>query len=201
MLRLLLALARILAAIWKALRKLPREAACALGAAVPGEAARLDRLWRAALVILPIALAVGWAMPRLTLVMSPSIEAWVLREEPGQIARGDYVLFILRHRVLGARPVRITKHALCLPGDRLTMTEVPSPHLSGARDARYFCNGRFLALTVPIAHNGTKLEHLQWSGVIPAGMAYVGSPHPRGFDSRYFGLVPLKRLTRMERVL
>jgi type IV secretory pathway protease TraF len=29
----------------------------------------------------------------------------------------------------------------------------------------------------------------------------VGSDHPEGFDSRYFGPVRIERLTRMERVL
>jgi type IV secretory pathway protease TraF len=32
-------------------------------------------------------------------------------------------------------------------------------------------------------------------------MVYVGSTHPRGFDSRYFGLLPISSLTRMERLL
>jgi type IV secretory pathway protease TraF len=152
-------------------------------------------------VILPIALAGGWAMPRLTLVMTPSIEAWALREAPGPIARGDYVLFMLRHRVIGDKPARITKHALCLPGDHLTMTEAPSPDRAEALEARYFCNGRFLGRTLPVAYNGMRLEHMRWNGVIPAGLVYVGSAHPRGFDSRYFGLLRLHRLTRMERIL
>jgi type IV secretory pathway protease TraF len=201
MLRLCSALASALARLWGILNRLPRQAATALGAAAACRAARPHRLWRAMLLILPLALVVAWAVPQINLVMSPSIEAWALRKSPGEIMRGDYVLFVLQHPVTGPKPVRITKHALCLPGDRLTMHEAPSMHASGSRDARYFCNGRFLARTLPVAHNGKKLDHLQWSGTIPAGMVYVGSPHPRGFDSRYFGLLPVASLTRMERIL
>lgn len=42
---------------------------------------------------------------------------------------------------------------------------------------------------------------MKWSGIVPAGMIYVGSHHERGFDSRYIGLLPISRLTRMERIL
>jgi type IV secretory pathway protease TraF len=37
--------------------------------------------------------------------------------------------------------------------------------------------------------------------VIPRGMVYVGSHHPSGFDSRYYGPVPISRLRRMEKLL
>lgn len=201
MLRLLWAIARVFLAIWTRLLDLPRQAAVALGAASLDAPARPAKLGYAMLVVLPIALVVGWTMPQITLVMTPSIEAWALREKPGPIARGDYVLFVFQHPVIGDKPARITKHALCLPGDRLTTIEVPSRHRSGTSDAWYFCNDRFLALSLPAARSGMRLEHMRWSGVIPAGMVYVGSSHPRGFDSRYFGLLPLDRLTRMERIL
>ena len=36
---------------------------------------------------------------------------------------------------------------------------------------------------------------------MPEGQAYIGSSYKDGFDSRYFGLVPISALTRMERVL
>lgn len=38
------------------------------------------------------------------------------------------------------------------------------------------------------------------SGVIPFGMALVLADHPGSFDSRYFGLVPLENLQRVEPV-
>jgi type IV secretory pathway protease TraF len=153
------------------------------------------------LVACPAALAAGIMMPRVNLVVSPSIEAWVLTEQAGPIARGDYVRFPLSHPVAGPAPVAVTKHALCLPGDKLTTVERSSPLSAHDRDGWYYCNGRLLGISLPRAHNGMVLQHMHWSGTIPPGMAYVGSAHPRGFDSRYFGLVSIKRLTRMERLL
>ena len=42
---------------------------------------------------------------------------------------------------------------------------------------------------------------LPWmSGVVPSGMALVLADHPGSFDSRYFGLVPLDSLQRVEPV-
>lgn len=54
---------------------------------------------------------------------------------------------------------------------------------------------------MPRDHEGNRLAHMMWSGVVPPGMTYVGSHHRRGFDSRYFGLVPMAELTRMTRIL
>lgn len=200
MFRLFWLLVKALSGLWPRLCHLPRNAATALGAPGPDSAARPERLWRALLVVLPIALFAALLVPQVTLVMTPSIEAWAVRKAPGPIQRGDYVMFTLRHPIAGPRPILVTKHALCLPGDRLTLMEVRSHHARPA-DGRYFCNGVLLGQSLPFAHDGMKLDHMHWSGIIPAGMAYVGSFHPRGFDSRYIGLLPIARLTRMERIL
>lgn len=197
MLRLASTLARVLFALWGFVRGLPREAAMALGGAGPDMPAQPKRLWIAMVIILPLAFLAGLLLPRITLVMSPSIDAWALREASGPIGRGDYVRFILDHPVAGPKPVSVTKYALCLPGDRLTKIEMPSRWSPRDMDGRYFCNGELLGTSIPYAFNGMKLDHMQWSGIVPPGMIYVGSPHPRGLDSRYFGLLPMKQLTRM----
>nr|WP_150291061.1 S26 family signal peptidase [Sphingobium estronivorans] len=201
MLRLFWALARAIAGLWPRLRRLPRKAAIALGAPGPDQPARPERLARAMLVVLPIAAIAAFIVPQVALVMSPSIDAFAVRKSPGPIARGDYVMFTLHHPIAGPDPVSVTKHALCMAGDRLTMFETPSPLLPRSRDGHYYCNGILLGVSLPQAHNGMKLDHMRWSGIIPPGMVYVGSTHPRGFDSRYFGLLPIARLTRMERIL
>lgn len=201
MLRLFWALARAIAEIWPRLRRLPREAAIALGAPDADGRVQPDRLWRAMLVVLPLALFAALLMPQIVLVMTPSIEAFAVRKSPGPIVRGDYVMFTLRHPIAGPKPVSVTKHALCLPGDRLVLVETPSPLAPDGWDGHYYCNDVFLGVSLPRAHNGMKLDHMRWSGIIPAGMAYVGSRHAQGFDSRYFGLLPMTRLTRMERIL
>lgn len=201
MLRLVSALLEGLRAFLPWLRGLPREAAIALGAPGPDLKHRPERLWLALAVVLPISLAAAIVLPRITLVMSPSIDAWVVREAPGPIKRGDYVRFVLRHPIAGPTPVSVTKRVLCVPGDRLTKIEMPSRFDRLAMDARYFCNGLLLGTTLPHDHNGIPLAHMMWSGVVPPGMIYVGSHHPQGFDSRYLGLIPVERLTRMARIL
>lgn len=201
MLRLFWALVRALRSLWPRLRRLPRKAAVALGAEGLDEPARPDRLWQAMGFTLPIALGAALLLPQVTLVMSPSIDAWAVRVSPGPIHKGDYVRFTLQHPIAGPRPVSVTKHVLCVPGDRLDRIEKPS--LSGAKewDSYYFCNGALLGVSLPFAGNGMRLRHLEWSGTIPPGKVYVGSHHPRGFDSRYIGLLPISSLTRMERLL
>lgn len=201
MLWLFWALARAIAGVWPRLRRLPREAAVALGAPDADGSTQPERLWRAMLVVLPLALFAALLMPQIVLVMTPSIEAFAVRKSPGPIRRGDYVMFTLRHPIAGPKPVSVTKHALCLPGDRLAMFETPSPLVPDGRDGHYYCNNVLLGVSLPRAHNGMKLDHMRWNGIIPAGMAYVGSTHAHGFDSRYFGLLPMTRLTRMERIL
>lgn len=201
MLRLCLVFASTLSVAWIALAQLPRQAATALGAADGFQPARPARFILVLLIVLPSALFAALVMPQIHLVMTPSIDAFAVRVSPGPIRRGDYVMFTLRHPVAGPKAVKVTKHALCLPGDRLTMTERPSAHAHGPMDGHYFCNGVLLGVSLPMARSGLKLEHMRWSGVIPPGMAYVGSTHPRGFDSRYLGLLAISSLTRMERIL
>src|SRR3546814_13840178 len=90
----------------------------ALGAPGPDQPSRPERLWRAILVVLPLALFAALVMPQVTLVMSPSIDAYAVRKSPGPIARGDYVMFTLPHPIAGPKPVSVPQHALCLPGYR-----------------------------------------------------------------------------------
>jgi len=183
------------------LRRLPREAAVALGAPGLDQAARPERFWQACAIVLPLAMLAALGIPQIVWVMSPSIDAWGLRPAPGPIAKGDFVTFMLSHPLAGPRPVNVTKYALCMPGESLTMIEKPSPHDPAKRDGYYYCDGVLLGVSKPFGRNGKRLEHLHWQGRLPAGRVYVGSHHPSGFDSRYFGPVPLERLTRMERVL
>lgn len=187
--------------LWPQMRDLPLRAAVALGSAGLGEAPRPRQLLNAMAITLPIALLAWWALPQVTWVMSPSIDAWAVRAVPGPIHRGDLVSFELSHPLAGPKPVGVTKYALCLPGDRIVMAERPSA-TKGAQDGWYYCNGRLLGISKGLSLKGVRLEHWKpTSATIPAGYLYVGSKHPSGFDSRYYGLVEISRLTRMERVL
>ena len=57
------------------------------------------------------------------------------------------------------------------------------------------------ALTIrSVDSQGRHIPSILQSGVIPSGMALVLTDHPGSFDSRYFGLVPLEKLQRVEPV-
>lgn len=199
MLKLAWALAR---SAWTALEQLPLRAAVALGASGLGAPPRPDQLWKAYGLVLPIGLLAALILPRCTLVMSPSIDAWVVRAAPGPIHRGDLVSFRLSDPIAGPKPINVTKYALCLPGQTLSEVEKPSHRTPGKRDGYYYCDGHLLGVSKAFGRKGQPLGHLAWGRrPIPAGFLYVGSSHPDGYDSRYYGLIALTRLARMERVL
>ena len=188
-------------AAWPEIRLLPLRAAVALGSSGLGQPARPAQLWKAYAIVLPIGLATLWAIPQLTWVMSPSIDAIAVRASSGPIRKGDYVMFLLSHPLAGPRPVNVTKQALCLPGERIAMIEKPSM-TPGTWDGWYYCNERLLNISKPVGRNGMKLDHWQPKlGTIPESFIFVGSSHPDVFDSRYYGPVAIERLKRMEKVL
>jgi hypothetical protein len=185
-----------------AIRDLPRRAADALGQTGPGRPSMPGRLWKAMAVVCAIALFVWWALPQLIWVRSPSIDALAVRTSPGIIARHDLVMFKLHHPLAGPMPVNVTKYALCLPGDRLASFTLRSERFPGRIEAAFFCNGTLLGVSKAYGRNGQRLDYFRWkSGPIPMGRAYIGSSYKDGFDSRYFGLVPIAKLVRIERVL
>lgn len=183
------------------IKLLPLRAAVALGASGLGQPLRPRQLFKAYCIVLPVGLLTWVAIPQLTWVMSPSIDAWAVRADRGPIRRGDLVSFTLVHPLAGPKPVAVTKYALCMPGDRMDMIEKPSmtPY---AWDGWYYCNGKLLGVSKAIGRDGERLDHYRPGNLrIPSGFIYVGSSHPSGFDSRYYGPVAINRLTRMERVL
>lgn len=188
--------------LWPEAKALPLKAAVALGSGGLGTPPRPEQLWKAYGIVLPIGLVTWWAIPQVTLVASPSIDAWAVHAAPGQIRRGDLVSFQLSHPLAGPKPVDVTKYALCMPGDRIAVTEQPSRLIKGASDGWFYCNGRLIGVSKAVGHGGQHLIHWKPEApLIPAGVVYVGSSHPSGFDSRYYGPVAIERLHRMEKVL
>ncbi|MBB6122860.1 S26 family signal peptidase [Sphingobium subterraneum] len=191
--------------LWPEVKLLPLRAAVALGSSGLGQPVRPAQLWKAYAIVLPVGFAATWAIPQLIWVMSPSIDAVAVRPAAGPIRKGDFVMFLLSHPLAGPKPVNVTKRALCLPGEHIVMIEKPSMMPvapQGERDGYYYCNGHLLNVSKANGRNGQKLQH--WHPVqatIPQGFVFVGSGHPDGFDSRYYGPVAIGRLTRMEKIL
>ncbi|MCB8572295.1 conjugative transfer signal peptidase TraF [Bilophila wadsworthia] len=128
---------------------------------------------------------------------TPSLPKGIYRLAPEHgfvdLAKGDLVSFCLRGEFAdlvkergylqagscdnGLRP--LLKRLAGLPGD----------HIDAA------------ALTIRTADSqGRPMPSVLQSGVIPTGMALVLADHEGSFDSRYFGLVPLEALQRVEPV-
>ena len=185
-----------------ALRELPLRASVALGAGGFGETAKPGRLWKAMLLVLPLAAAIYTVMPRYVLVATPSIHAHVVTAIGGEIRKGDLVQFMLSHRLAGPKPISVTKYVLCTPGEALSSRVIPAPLVPGKTTTLFYCGGVLLNATKPFTRGGEPTTAFAWpGGVIPPGYVYVGSEHVDGFDSRYYGLVAVARLQRMGKVL
>lgn len=123
---------------------------------------------------------------------TPSLPKGLYRIAPGQdVAKGDFVTFCLQGEFAdlakerdylqagscpnGLRP--LLKRLASLPGDYIE---------AGSLAVR------------SVDSQGRPMPSVLTSGVIPSGMALVLADHEGSFDSRYFGLVPLDSLQRVE---
>lgn len=154
-----------------------------------------SRAWRGLFVVLWLLMAGLLAHASgLRVNPTPSLPKGVYRITPGQdLAKGDLVSFCLQGDFAdlakergylqagscenGLRP--LLKRLAGMPGDSI---EADS-----------------LAIRA-VDSQGRPMPSVLCSGVIPSGMALVLADHEGSFDSRYFGLVPLESLQRVEPV-
>lgn len=125
---------------------------------------------------------------------TPSLPKGVYRITPGRdLAKGDLVSFCLQGDFAdlakergylqagscenGLRP--LLKRLVGLPGDYIEADSL---------------------VIRAVDSQGRPMPSVLQSGVIPSGMALVLADHEGSFDSRYFGLVPLNSLQRVEPV-
>jgi conjugative transfer signal peptidase TraF len=78
----------------------------------------------------------------------------------------------------------LMKVVVALPGDRVCLD---------GHD--YRVNGQLIAPVRAADSRGRTLDPYLFCGDVPAGQAFVATPAPLSFDSRYFGPVPLATLT------
>lgn len=110
---------------------------------------------------------------------SPSLPNWAFwLDKSAPIARGSLIFFEppaspLLERHFGKGPHLFGKRVLGLPGDVVSH-----------EDAEVLVNGRKVGARLAKTRLGLKLSPGP-EGVIPRNCYFVGSDHPRGFDSRY----------------
>jgi len=78
----------------------------------------------------------------------------------------------------------LLKTVVGLPGDPVCITA-----------SSYSVRGRVIGLVASRDTKGRPLAPFQFCGAVPAGSAFVATPAPLSFDSRYFGPVPVSSLT------
>lgn len=132
------------------------------------------------------------AFSRLSISLTDSVDAKLLVRNDAPLMRDDFVSFILFDERAPNGQARVMKRMICLEGDELRYD---------AGERYFYCNDVAVGYVKPNALDGTSLEPFNWTGtVIPEGFAYVGGGHKDSYDSRYFGLVSLDRLTRYEKL-
>jgi len=110
---------------------------------------------------------------------SPSLPNWAFwLDKSAPIARGSLIFFepptsAMLERHFGKGPHLFGKRVLGLPGDVVSH-----------EGAEVLVNGRKVGARLARTRLGLTLSPGP-EGVIPRGCYYVGSDHPRGFDSRY----------------
>ena len=144
--------------------------------------------------VLLLATAVGilvyFSGDRFAFTFTNSVNHSLFYLEPGKKpSRWDYVIFKIPEHINPdvVKEIKIfkakffIKQAACLPGDRLT-----------TKGDEFFCNGAFLCRAKKKSLTGKPLKHFVFNGVIPKGFFFAYGSNKDSYDSRYFGLVPLK---------
>lgn len=125
--------------------------------------------------------------------LTPSLSKGLYALCPDTPGRGDFVAFCLEGEFADlARERGYLAAGSCPSGLRPLLKRVAG--LPGD-----FVDPAILAPR-PFDNQGRSMPSVSPSGVIPPGMALVLADHPGSFDSRYFGLVPLDALQRVEPV-
>lgn len=126
---------------------------------------------------------------RLAANVSNSLPGYIYIAKNGEsrsIALGDLVIFKLPvqvPKIYGFQKGDLfLKQVVCSSGDLITSKEEKSGYY-------YSCNGVQVASASRFDKYKNPLPHPHIDGVIPNGSYFVTTPHPKSFDSRYYGLI------------
>ncbi|MGH8459348.1 MAG: S26 family signal peptidase [Nevskiales bacterium] len=131
---------------------------------------------------------VSWTMDHLVVVRGDSIRYRLVWVAGGEVHKGDYVNLRVSHPIISAdgQETLLTKRVDCIAGETLRFD-----------GKQFWCRDILLGGVIAKTWDGKPLTPFAWDGPIPDGKVFVMGEHPRSFDSRYFGLVDLQRLTRV----
>ena len=144
-----------------------------------------------AIVLLWVHLVAGFAQGY-AFNMTESVEGKIFKiREDLPVERGSIVIFPWSDPILPDGVEHMTKHVMCLPGDMLER-----------RGLVFYCNGNRITEAKSHTRSGDPLTLFNWDvGRIPDGVFFAATPHPDGYDSRYYGFVPLASAKVLERTL
>jgi len=116
-------------------------------------------------------------------VVTPSINATLLRYSDAPFKYGDYVTFTLNHPLANqGKGIEVTKKLICLPGDTLKIVQ----------GVDFFCNDSFIGRAYTYSSDIKKaLPVFTFQGTIPDNKGFVTGNHPKSFDSRNWGFITL----------
>ena len=126
------------------------------------------------------ALALGlWLPGHISVTLTPSLGYRVffltaMGKEP--FKEGDYLLFA--KRLDTAKINRLLKRVGCAPGQQLSTV-----------NGEYACDDHFLGRAMSSDSKGQPLPLFVFNGQVPDGSLFMIGPHPRSYDSRYFGFI------------
>ncbi|PKG97013.1 hypothetical protein CXF95_22150 [Paraglaciecola sp. MB-3u-78] len=126
-------------------------------------------------------------------VVTPSIDATLLRYTDAPFKYGDYVTFTLMHAMANhGNGIEVTKKLVCLPGDILRID----------RGVDFFCNDNFIGRAYEYSPDIKQhLPVFDFQGVIPINKGFVTGNHPKSFDSRNWGFITLNESRNNEVIL
>ena len=132
------------------------------------------------MAVMTAALGLGlWLPAHISVALTPSLGYHVFfltakGKEPFKV--GDYLLFAKKVDI--AKIDRLLKKVGCIPGQRLTVV-----------NGEYNCDGQILGQALSSDSKGKPLPQFVFNGQVPDGSLFMVGPHPRSYDSRYFGFI------------
>lgn len=131
-----------------------------------------------AALVVPLTLGL-WLPGHISVTLTPSLGYRIFflgQPESRRFKVGDYLLF--RKRLPGATIDQLLKRVGCVPGQRLTV-----------EGGEYACDQTPLGRALRQDSKGKPLPQFVFNGRVPEGKLFMIGPHPRSYDSRYFGFI------------